>query len=133
MKWRTTMAVIAILSLCLLFSFSLEQAQAQAKKAAVPAAEKITVLNPLGTPPPIKLKPLAPRLGTLDGKTIYLVDNGYLGSDNLLKEMIVWLEKEYPRANFVFRRLGLNTGSGSQQLLVEVKEKADAVIMGVGH
>ena len=51
---------------------------AQGKKAPVdPPMPKITVLNPLGTPPPIKLKNMAPRLDTLDGKTIYLVDDGY--------------------------------------------------------
>ncbi len=36
--------------------------------------KKITVLNPLGQPPPIKLEPMAPRLDSLDGKTIYVVE-----------------------------------------------------------
>jgi len=39
--------------------------------------EKITVLNPLGTAPPVRMKPQAKRLDTLDGKTIYLVNYGY--------------------------------------------------------
>jgi hypothetical protein len=133
MKWRISVAIIAVLCLCMLSSFSLDQAKAQGKKAAALVAEKITVLNPLGTPPPIKLKPMAPRLDALDGKTIYLIDNGYLGSDILLKEMIIWLEKEYPKTNFIFKRLGSGTGAGSQPLLAEIKDKADAVIMGVGH
>jgi hypothetical protein len=133
---RRNLAAAAITMMCvgLFCSFpALHQVQAQGKIASNVAETKITVLNPLGVAPPIKLKPMAPRLNTLDGKAIYLIDNGYLGSDNLLKEMIVWLEKEYPRTNFVFKRLGPGTGSGSQQLLAEVKENADAVIMGVGH
>ena len=36
--------------------------------------EKITVLNPRGTPPTVELIPLAPRLESLTGKTIYIVD-----------------------------------------------------------
>ena len=40
-------------------------------------AAKITVLNPLGQPPPIALVPMAPRLDTLDGKTIYIVHRFY--------------------------------------------------------
>ena len=37
-------------------------------------SEKITVLNPVGYPPKVTQKQLAPRLESLDGKTIYLVD-----------------------------------------------------------
>ena len=35
---------------------------------------KLTVLNPVGYPPEIKAKTPAPRLDSLDGKIIYLVD-----------------------------------------------------------
>ena len=40
-------------------------------------AKLITVLNPLGQPPPVELIPMAPRLDTLEGKTVYLVDQGF--------------------------------------------------------
>jgi hypothetical protein len=76
---------------------------------------------------------MAPRLNTLEGKTIYVVDQGYLGTDNLLKEMIVWLEKQYPKTNFVFKRLERTMGSQTPPLWAEIKEKGDAVIMGLGH
>ena len=35
---------------------------------------EMTVLNPTGYPPQITAKPMAPRLDTLNGKIIYLVD-----------------------------------------------------------
>ncbi len=35
---------------------------------------KLVAFNPKGTPPSIQLIPMAPRLSTLDGKTVYLVD-----------------------------------------------------------
>ena len=124
-------AIAVIVGLCLgLCLYPVDSAQAQGKAKAV---EKITVLNPMGTPPPIKLKPMAPRLNTLDGKTIYVVNQGYLGTDNLLAEMIVWLEREYPKTKFVYQELGRSAGPEPPPLFAEIKEKADAVIMGLGH
>ena len=46
-------------------------------KTTASGVEKIETLNPKGTPPPIQLLPMAPRLGSLDGKTVYLVDTGF--------------------------------------------------------
>ena len=129
MKWPMAGAVMTVLCLGLFCSIQVPDIQAQANGPA----EKITVLNPLGTPPAIKLKAMAPRLDTLNGKTVYVVDQGYLGTDNLLKEMIVWLEREYPKTNFVFKRMGMTMGPQPPPLFAEIKEKADAVIMGLGH
>ena len=131
MKWHGTVAVIALLCLGRFCSFpALDQAQAQGKSAE----PKITVLNPLGMAPPIQLKPMAPRPASLDGKTIFLVDNGYLGTDNLLKEMVVWFEKNLPKANVVFKRQqGGGFSSEDPKLWAEIKEKADAVVIGMGH
>jgi hypothetical protein len=134
MKWHISVAVITVLCLGL-FAVSpvLDQAQAQGKKPAA-AEPMITVLNPLGVAPAIKLKPMAPRPASLDGKTIYLVDNGYLGTDNLLKEMVVWFEKNLPKTNVVFKRQqGGGFSSEDPKLWAEIKEKADGVVIGMGH
>jgi hypothetical protein len=140
MKYPKIVAVMAALCLGLFCSFSLtnNQAQAQAKKA--PAANQaarpgmITVLNPLGTPPPIKLKDMAPRLDTLDGKTIYIVDDGFVGGANLLTLMVDWFHANYPKTNIVFKSKG---GGGfdaeDPALWAEIKEKGNAVIIGMGH
>ena len=133
MNRHLAIAVIAMLCFSLFCSYPDLNNQAQAQGKAASSQQKITVLSPMGTPPPIKLKTMAPRLDKLDGKTIYVVDQGYLGTDNLLNEMIVWLEKEYPRSTFVFKRLGRQMGPGPPALFDEIKEKADAVIMGLGH
>ena len=136
MKWHISVAVITVVCLSLFCSFPAfdNQALAQSKKAAVSAEPKITVLNPLGNAPAIKLKPMAPRPSSLDGKTIYLVDNGYLGSDNLLKEMVAWFEKNVPKANVVFKRqAGGGFSSEDPKLWAEIKEKADGVVIGMGH
>ena len=136
MKWHISVAVITVLCLSLFCSFLAlnNQAQAQGKKAAASADPKLTVFNPLGVAPTIKLKSMAPRPSTLDGKTIYLVDNGYLGTDNLLKEMVVWFEKNMPKTTVIFKRqAGGGFSSEDPKLWAEIKEKADGVVIGMGH
>jgi hypothetical protein len=133
MKLR--MAVIAVLCIGLFCSFQAAGSgvYAQAKKATT-VEQKITVLNPLGTPPPIKLKTMAKRLDTLDGKTIYLVNDGYIGSDNLLYEMQDWFKANYPKTTTIYKRKG---GGGfdaeDPALWAEMKEKADGIIIALGH
>ena len=132
MKWRISTIVLAVLSLTLFFRYSSLDNQAQAQGNA--GKEKITVLSPRGQPPSIQLKPMAPRLDTLDGKTVYLVNDGYLGTDILLGEMQVWFKANVPELTTVYKRKG---GGGftaeDPDLWAEIKEKADAVIMGMGH
>ncbi|MCL2878474.1 MAG: hypothetical protein FWF13_06830, partial [Acidobacteria bacterium] len=73
--------------------------------AAQSGTERLTVVNPLGTPPPVTLKPQAPRLDTLDGKTIYLLSNGYPNSENVLLEMVDWFKAHYPKTTFEYRHM----------------------------
>jgi len=131
MKRHPSAVWIAVLSLGLFSGYFNPDNRAQAQGKAVD--NKITVLTPLGTPPPIKLRPMAPRLNTLEGKTIYLVNQGYLGTDNLLNEMKIWLEREYPKTKFVYAALPMSMGSQQPPLFTEIKEKGDAMIMGLGH
>jgi hypothetical protein len=134
MKWRLSAAVITVLCVCLFCSFPALNTQAQGKKAVDPPMPKITVVNPLGTPPPIKLKNMAPRLDTLDGKTIYLVDDGYIGGDNLLYEIHDWFKANYPKTTTIYKRKG---GGGFESedpaLWAEMKEKASGIIIALGH
>ncbi len=94
---------------------------------------KITVLNPLGQPPAIVRVPMAPRLSTLEGKTIYIVDIGFTDTHQFLTEMQKLLSGRYPKTNFEVR---LKTGTyfdDDPKLWAEIKEKGNGVIMGVGH
>lgn len=135
MKWHISVVVIAVLCLGLFCGLTADnnQAQAQAKKSA-PAESKITVLNPLGNPPPVKLKPMAPRLTSLNGKTIYVVDDGFIGGDNLLREMVDWFAKNYPNTKAIFKRKGgMGFEAEDPALWAEIKQNANAVIIGMGH
>jgi hypothetical protein len=94
---------------------------------------KITGVNPKGTPPPIQLIPMAPRLDSLDGKTVYLVDTGFHGSDVLLNQVQAWLNRNMPTVTTVFRRKAGPYMEDDPNLWKEIKAKGNAVIMAVGH
>ncbi len=94
---------------------------------------KITGLNPKGTPPSIQLFPLAPRLSTLDGKTIYLVDTGFQGGDILLQQMQVWFQKNMPTVKTVYKRKAGVYFEDDPALWQEIKAHGNAAIMAIGH
>jgi hypothetical protein len=94
---------------------------------------KITVLNPLGQPPPIALVRMAPRLDTLDGKTIYIVDVGFTDTHQFLVEMQKVLAERYPKANWVVRNKIGTYFEDDPKLWAEIKGKGSGMIMAVGH
>jgi hypothetical protein len=136
MKLRV--AVIAILCIGLFCGLQGvgNQVNAQGKKAAASTAvpqQKITVLSPMGTPPPIQAKQMAPRLETLDGKTIYFVNTGYIGTDRLMAVMSDWFKANYPKTNVVVKRSAGGMTGVDKALWAEIAEKGDAAIVGLGH
>jgi hypothetical protein len=132
-------AVIAVLCIglcCFSFSTLSNQAYAQSRNAAPVnkvVMPQMTVLNPMGTPPPIQLKPQAPRLDTLDGKTIYFVNTGYMGTDRLMDVMSDWFKANYPKTNVVIRRSRGGMTNVDKDLWAEIGQKGDAAIVGLGH
>ena len=94
---------------------------------------KITVMNPKGTPPAIRLVPMAPRLDSLEGKTVYFVDVRYVGADVFLKEMMSWFSTNMPKVRLEFRQKAGAYAENDPQLWEEIRQKGDAVIMAVGH
>jgi hypothetical protein len=94
---------------------------------------KITVLNPKGSPPPIPLAPMAPRPASLDGRTVYFVDVKYEGGGSLLRALMGWVSKNAPTANLVFREKAGTFEQEDTKLWAELKDKADAVVLAVGH
>ena len=95
--------------------------------------EKITALNPRGYPPKIERRALAPRLDTLDGKTIYLVDCRFDDSELLLKEIQNWFRARMPSVKTVLTRISSVYTKDSPETWEEIKAKGDAAIIGVGH
>jgi hypothetical protein len=128
--------------------------------SARPDAGKVTVLDPRGQPsgvfgrrgapdshmmaifdpethPTISRDELvslrmAPRLDSLDNRTIYLVDVGFAGGKEFLEELQTWFTKNMPSVKTVLRAKGGTPFSDSPELWAELKKKADGVIFGVG-
>src|ERR1039458_7834252 len=94
---------------------------------------KVEGLNPKGTPPPIQLIPMAPRLDSLDGKTVYLVDTGFEGGGFLLDQIQIWFNKNMPKVTVVFKRKAGPYAEDDPALWKEIKEKGNAAIMAIGH
>jgi hypothetical protein len=94
---------------------------------------KITVLNPRGQAPSIPLVPMALRLDTLDGKTVYLVDVRFEGGKSFLLEMKDWFAKNMPKVKTVFREKAGPYMDNDPKLWAEIKGKGDAMIMAIGH
>jgi hypothetical protein len=109
-----------------------QQTKPKAAKASL-ASDKIETLNPKGTPPPIQLLPMAPRLGSLDGKTVYLVDTGFEGGGFLLNQIQLWFNKNMPGVTIVFRRKAGPYAEDDPALWKEIKEKGNAAVMAIGH
>jgi hypothetical protein len=94
---------------------------------------KTTVLSPLGQPPAITRVPMAPRLNSLDGKTIYLVDIGFIDTHQFLTEMQQLLTERYPKTTWIVRNKIGTYFDDDPKLWAEIKEKGNGMIMGVGH
>ena len=97
------------------------------------ASERITALNPVGFAPKVTRKKLAPRLDTLDGKTIYLVDCRFDDSDVFLRQMQAWFAERMPGARMVFKPISSVYLNDDPATWEEIKAKAHAAILGVGH
>ncbi len=94
---------------------------------------KISVLNPMGYPPKVTAKPMAPRVNTLNGKTVYLVDCRFDDSDLFLKQMQGWFEENMPGVRTRFIQIRNVYTKDDPQTWQEIKERGDAAIIGVGH
>lgn len=132
---KARIAALSFAFLCFTL-WSSSQAFAGGKGGASPPAiadPKFSVLSPLGTPPPIKQLGMAPRPSSLDGRTIYIVDDGFPGGDVLLNEMAEWFRRNIPGVTVNFRRKAGPFEAEDPALFAEIRAKGDAVIMGMGH
>jgi len=94
---------------------------------------KIQGLNPRGMPPSIQLIPMAPRPASLDGKTVYLVSDGFPGADHFLNQIAIWFKKNMPSVMTQYRLKKGGFADDDPALWAEIKAKGSAVIMAIGH
>jgi hypothetical protein len=101
---------------------------------AYSADKKIRVLNP--TPPNrmVDRIPLTPRLDTLEGKTIFLVDIGWGGKDaapSIYNEMKAWFAQNMPSVKIEVRGIKGFYMQDQPELLKEISENGDAAMFGI--
>ena len=94
---------------------------------------KITVLNPLGQPPPLKLLQMAPRLDTIEGKTLYIVDVQYPETQPFFDEMVKMLSDAYPKTNWVLKKKTGSYFEDDPELWKEIKAKGNGMVIAIGH
>jgi hypothetical protein len=95
--------------------------------------ESLVVLNPRGTAPTITLLPMAPRLDTLTGKTIYIVNMNFPYTDPFFEELQKILTSRYPQVSWVFRVKAGSYFDDDPKLWAEIEEKGDGAVMAVGQ
>jgi hypothetical protein len=94
---------------------------------------QMVVHNPMGYPPEVSGKALAPRLDTLNGRTVYLVDCRFDDSDILLKSVQAWFAEHMPAVKTVYKPISSVYTRDDPATWQEIREKGDAAIIGVGH
>jgi hypothetical protein len=105
-----------------------------ARDAAASEDKLITILNPAVTEKLAERVPLAPRLDTLEGKTIYLVDMNYegIGGTPVMGEMQTWFAKNMPGVKAILKLKGGSYIADDPALWKEIAaNKGNGVIIGV--
>ena len=94
-------------------------------------AERVRVHDPRGYPPKVVGKRLAPRLPSLDGKTVYLVDCLFDNSDVFMDEMQRWFGEHLPatKTSVIQPR---ETWADDAEMRGRIAADGDAAILGVG-
>ncbi len=82
-------------------------------------------LNPVGIELPVKIYPLAPRLDTLNGKTIHFAITGEPDITIALQKQ---LKIDYPNVNWTSKK---SYTPSPVQLTEEERKTTDAVVMAV--
>jgi hypothetical protein len=91
------------------------------------------VLDPRGQPTAtVQPRPLAPRLDTIEGKTVYMIDVGFGGGWEFLEEAVAWFSRNLPSVKTVLQHKKGIMFVDEPEMWAEIKQKADAVILGVG-
>jgi hypothetical protein len=94
-------------------------------------AEQLIVHDPRGFPPKVTGKRLAPRLESLDGKTIYLVDCLFDNSEVFMNQLMDWFGEHLPAVNARIIK-PRQSWVDDPDMRKRVEVDGDAAILGVG-
>jgi hypothetical protein len=92
---------------------------------------QIQVHDPRGFPPDVKGRPLAPRLQTLDGKTVYLVDCLFDNSAVFIEQLQDWFAEHMPAVDTQVIT-PKESWVEDPEMCARIIRDGDAAILGVG-
>jgi hypothetical protein len=95
--------------------------------------EQIQILNPRANPPLIELIPMAPRLDSIDGKTIYIIDVNFQLTEPFYKAIEEVLVEKYPATKWIIKNKVGSFYDNDPALWAEIKEHGHGAIVGPGH
>jgi hypothetical protein len=93
--------------------------------------DKLTVHDPRGYPPKVTGKPLAPRLESLDGKNVYLVDCLFDNSAVFVDQLQGWFSDHLPAVKTQIVR-PRESWVDDPDMRSRIEADGDAAILGVG-
>lgn len=91
----------------------------------------LTVHDPRGYPPKVTGKRLAPRLDTLDGKLIHLVDCLFDNSEVFMQQLQAWFAEHMPRVRTEVVK-PRESWVDDPVMRARVVKEADAAVFAVG-
>jgi hypothetical protein len=94
-------------------------------------AERLTVHDPRGYAPKVEGKRLAPRLESLDEKTVYLVDCLFDNSEPFMLELRDWFGTHLPKVKTPIIK-PRESWVDDPAMRAKVAADGDAAILGVG-
>jgi hypothetical protein len=93
----------------------------------------LEVMNPRGEIPPLPTVGINPRVSTLEGKKVVLVDNGKFGANHFLDALADMLKERYPKATIVmYPKPTAQTITNVPKWYPTVKQQGDLFVFGVG-
>ena len=130
-KKRLLTSLIVLIVAAVAFAGIAPVSAQQSKAAAKPL---ITVLNPAIENKMVDRIPLSPRLDTVDGKTIYLVDISWGGPDaaySVFEEMQSWFAKNKPTTKIIIKRKAGMYTQDDPALWKEIAKNGNAALIGI--
>ncbi len=90
------------------------------------------VYQPRDTAEALGAMKMAPRLDSLEGKTVYLVNTGFAGAKEFMEEVQDWFTRNRPSVKTELRHKKTSMFTDDPELWAEIKKNGDAVVFGVG-
>ncbi len=91
----------------------------------------LVVHDPRGFPPKVTGKRLAPRLQSLDGKVVYLVDCLFDNSEPFMAQLLDWFGEHLPAVNARIIK-PRQSWVDDPEMRTKVESEGHAAVLGVG-